>query len=257
MKGYNRKHRFGLGWLSLLIIVALLTPMFSAIALAEDVEEYYEEQVFEMQEDDYEEPEEDYVETEDVDDEPEDEPEEEPAKPEEEEEPSEEEKPSDEEKKSDGETSDEEVKKDEEGKSDGDKKKDDADKPSEEAKETDVDGEEDEEIAGDALEADEAVYADVFIEEFYFDNLEDEFEVIQKPDTVDAFIDDELPKTGTALLTNGDEVEDFPVVWTCENESEFTQSDYGHFVFASEPDTSKSLGKRYKLNEEKADEESD
>ena len=39
MKGNRRKsRRFGLGWLSLLVIVALLTPMFSTLALAEEEE---------------------------------------------------------------------------------------------------------------------------------------------------------------------------------------------------------------------------
>ena len=39
MKGNRRKHsQFGRAWLSLLVIVAMLTPMFSAISLAEEDE---------------------------------------------------------------------------------------------------------------------------------------------------------------------------------------------------------------------------
>ncbi len=196
MKGNNGKRRNGMSWLSVLLIVAMLTPMFSAIALAEEYEveapafevEYelaYEEplQETEMELQEYDEPE--------VYDEPEPEKVQQP----------------------------EEVQEPEEIQEEA---------PADNAEAETEEQQDNAEVLADVFEAEERIVG-AAVNIFDFDALNQTYyEYVSKPKQ-DDFIKT-LPKTATAVLSDGSKVT-VAIKWSCEDEYLFQTQDNGEFKF--------------------------
>lgn len=249
MKINNRKRRLGMGWISLLVIVAMLTPMFSAIALAEDeevfeaeaqesyaaaAEDSREETVFDLPEDD---------------------------EPEQKEEPSREEKSEQKEESVPEEKSsrkEEPEWDDEDEDSDEDvpfiREDDDEVTESRDEKQSEKDEEQKgEEITGDAIDSlaasrveKEDVSQDLTI--YTFLGLDQStYELAYKPSLSE--VTSTLPKQVDALLSNGDEVS-VPVTWTDSGEgNDFESDDYGEFIFVAELSSSAE----YEVDEERVE----
>lgn len=226
MKGNNGKRRIGWSWLSVLLIVAMLTPMFSAIALAEEYEE--EAPVFEA------EYEQEYVE------------------PVMEAEPD---MPSYEEPAPQPETFEafeSEVEEDTTYADEGETTADDGEAMSGEGDPTTDDGEDEAstddgegvleeaveefetgfEDTADAFEAEERIVGSA-IDIFDFDALsKNYYAFVAKPTKAD-FIK-MLPTTLDAVLSDGTPVKKLPVRWKCEDDFLFDSEDYGEFIFVAE-----------------------
>lgn len=244
MKGNNGKRRNGMSWLSVLLIVAMLTPMFSAIALAEEyeVEAPAVEAEYELA---YEEPlQETEVELYDT-----------------EAEQSEHEETSEPQYDMPADVPEAQVDEgDEVDISESQDNNETDDNVNAEGNDATVTGDETVEATTEGVEAEDFVeslpastifdFDALDREDFYdkqLDLLEEKyglkmldvntFESMRRPDTIEEFTD-ALPLYVTAVLTDGTKVEYVPIIWKCDDEFLYDTKDYDPegFGFTAELD---------------------